>query len=91
MIGVIKLLVCIECGGVFDEPKRWQEYRGECFGFPSYEDFLGSPCCGCDYAKAHQCDSCGEWITDNYIKIRHLRYCQDCYESVELGDEDEWM
>ena len=85
---MIKLFVCLECGNVFSEPKQWQEDRGECFGCPAYEHFLGSPCCECDYTEAHQCDSCGAWITDNYIKIGYQRYCQDCYECLELGDED---
>lgn len=85
---MMALLVCLECGEIFEEPKLWQEDRGEYFGFPSYERFLGSPCCEGNYAKAHQCDSCGDWITDNYIKIRHQRYCQNCYETIELGDDD---
>jgi hypothetical protein len=85
---MIKLFVCLECRKVFEEPIYWEEDRGECFGFPSYEHFLGSPCCGSDYTEAHRCDSCGEWITDNYIKVKYQRYCQDCYETFELGDED---
>ena len=87
-MGLIKLFVCCECGSTFSEPKLWQEDRGEYFGFPSYEHFLGSPCCESNYAEAHQCDSCGHWITDNYIKVEHKRYCEDCYEFIELGDED---
>jgi formylmethanofuran dehydrogenase subunit E len=84
---MIKLFVCLECGEIFSEPVSWKEDRGEYFGFPAYEELSGSPCCEGDYAEAYRCDSCGEWITDNYIKVGHQRYCQECYEPIDLGDE----
>lgn len=84
---MIKLFVCIECGKIFSEPIKWTEDRGECFGFSTYEEFLGSPCCYGNYVKTYQCDACGEWITDDYIKIGNERYCQECFTNYELGDE----
>ena len=85
---MIKLFVCLECRKVFEEPIYWREDRGECFGFPSCEECCGSPCCHGAYTEAYECDCCGEPITDDYIKIEDKRYCQECYQTVELGEED---
>ena len=83
------MFVCCECRNVFSDPISWMEDRGECFGFPSYEQLSGSPCCKETYVEAYQCNECGEWIiTDNYIKIGHDRYCEDCYAIYELGEEN---
>jgi formylmethanofuran dehydrogenase subunit E len=83
------MYVCKSCGNLFSEVKRWKEDRGECFGFPAYEEFVGSPCCQSGYAKARQCDSCGDYLIGSYIKLRDgSRYCEDCYQPMEIGDED---
>lgn len=42
---------CWNCGLVFEEPKEWKEYRGECFGFPAYETMTGCPNCNSDYSE----------------------------------------
>lgn len=36
---------CQTCGRIFAELIEWEEFRGECFGFPSYEKMSGC-CCG---------------------------------------------
>lgn len=83
------MYVCKSCGQTFYNIKTWIEDRGECFGFPSYEKFQGSPCCHAGYAKARQCDSCGDYLVGDYIKlIDGTRYCEECYQPMELGDED---
>ena len=84
---MIKLFVCLECGNIFEESNQWQETHGLDSG--PYECFSGCPHCGGIYTKAYQCDSCDEWIVDDYIKIGDNRYCQDCWVLIELGDEDE--
>jgi hypothetical protein len=83
---MVILFACCECGSTFEEPKIWEETHG--FDYGPYEKWSGCPYCGSDYAKAHQCDCCGKYITDTYIKVEHQRYCQDCYQAYELGDED---
>jgi hypothetical protein len=89
MIGDEKMYVCVECGEVFSDPIRWKEDRGECFGSPSYEEYLGSPCCYSNYTEAHRCHCCDEFITGGYIKTDDdLRYCENCYRNMEIGDED---
>ena len=86
---MIKLFVCLECGEIFSDPISWSEDRGECFGFPSYEKFSGSPCCNGSYIKAYTCSHCEDYITtENYIKIGCDRYCENCYDIYELGEED---
>lgn len=46
-------------------------------------------CMSGTYAEAHECDCCGEWITGDYIKTKDgKRYCENCYTTMELGDED---
>lgn len=80
--------VCLECGNIFSEPTRWKEDRGECFGFPSYEEISGCPNCSGGYTKAYQCNCCGEWITGDYIKVEDgNRYCENCFMHMELGEE----
>lgn len=41
--------VCGQCGKMFNEPDYIQEYMGEFWGFPAYDTFPVSPCCGSDY------------------------------------------
>ena len=83
------MFVCIECGGTFEDPIRWNEDRGEYFGFPSYEEYWGSPCCHGDYTEAKLCDCCGNVIQGDYIKTNNgERLCEDCFSYMKLGDED---
>ena len=85
----MRLFVCIECGEIFSEPARWKEDRGECFGFPSCEEFIGCPSCFGPLTEAHRCACCDEWINGDYIKIENgLRFCENCYVNMELGDEN---
>jgi hypothetical protein len=88
MIGDDKMFVCIECGGVFDEPITWEERHG--LSTPPYEQLSGSPCCHGAYAEAFPCACCGEWITsERYVKTKDGdRFCEECFTLVELGDED---
>ena len=81
------MFICTECGKIFSNPARWKEDRGEYFGFPTCEEFVGCPYCHGVHTEAYQCDDCGKWITDTYIRVKHHRYCQDCYQIFELGDE----
>lgn len=82
------MFVCLECRKVFTSPIRWKEDRGECFGFPSYEEYWGSPCCHSNYTEAYECDCCGKWITGDYIKTDNgERYCENCIVHYELGEE----
>lgn len=80
------MFICLNCNATFEKPICWEESHG--LDSPPYEKMSASPCCNDSYTNANACDCCGEFITDKYIKIGHDRYCQDCYETFEIGDED---
>lgn len=42
------MLVCQDCGCLFDSPKIIKESRGEFWGMPCYEDVSVCPSCGSD-------------------------------------------
>ena len=81
----MKLLVCLECGALFEEPAEWEEKHGLDCG--PYERWSGCPSCYGGYTDAHRCNECEEWIVDDYIKIGDKRYCSECYLPMELGEE----
>lgn len=39
------LYKCCECGHIFETPMSYEEYRGEYWGFPSYETMYCCPNC----------------------------------------------
>ena len=81
------MFVCIECGALFEQPKYCIETHG--FTFPPYETWDGCPKCTGAFVKAHKCDCCGEYITGDYIKTDNdRRFCENCYCSHEIGDEE---
>ena len=52
---------CKDCGAIFDEPAYIKEDRGECFGFPAYEEMAVCPRCkGDDYERMPE-DEEEEW------------------------------
>ena len=80
-------LVCLYCGNIFDEDElaRWDETHGLDFG--PYEQWIGSPCCHENYAEAHICDGCGEYInTETYVEIGDKKYCENCFTIKNLGE-----
>lgn len=76
--------VCLECGYLFKEPKRFTERHG--LDSPPYEDWLGCPACGGDFAPIVRCDGCGDVITGTYVLISPTgeRYCENCYKCKEI-------
>jgi DNA-directed RNA polymerase subunit RPC12/RpoP len=80
------LFVCLECGAIFEEPVYWEEKHG--LDTPPYEQLSGCKVCRGSYTETYQCSGCGEWIVDDYIKINNDRYCQDCYHTYTLGEEN---
>ena len=81
---------CCECGKVFDEDEvqTYNEYRGECFGFPSYETFAGCPRCGEAFEEAHECKGCGKYfLSDELFGNVTEGYCADCLEDYRYDFE----
>lgn len=40
------MLQCACCGARWEAPSYFRQSRGECFGFPAYEESAGCPRCG---------------------------------------------
>ena len=79
--------VCTNCGHIFEEPDRWEERHG--FDYGPFEKFSGCPECGEPYVEAHKCDECDKFIVTKYIKTASgQRICENCYNTMEIGDED---
>ena len=81
------MLVCLDCGQIFSEPKHYTETHG--LEREPFESWFGCPECGGAYVETYECDECGHWITGDYIKlVSDERICEDCYTTYELGEED---
>ena len=79
--------LCLECLAIFESPKRYTETHGLDGG--PYESWAGCPHCAGMFVEAHQCDSCGEWITGEYVKTKDgQRFCENCFDTYEPGEED---
>ena len=79
------MLICLDCGCVFDEPKHWIETHG--LGSPPYEEWDGCPSCGGAYAETYQCDGCNDWLCGTYAETKNgNKYCENCYEIREVGE-----
>ena len=78
---------CLDCGATFDEPKRWEERHG--LDTPPYEQWSGCPFCGGAYAPTIICDSCGEPITGDYVRVEPSGepFCDSCFMLKSFGDD----
>lgn len=81
------MYICLECGSLFDKPVYYREKHG--FDTPPYEEFEACPCCGGAFTETYECDSCGEWITGDYVELNDgSRYCEECYCIKTIGEDD---
>lgn len=79
------MYLCLDCGNIFSEPKRFREVGSEDIPF---DEWCGCPECGGNYATLHICDRCGEAIaTDHFYTIDGETYCEKCCEEHRI---DEW-
>ena len=58
---------CCECGNLFEDGEQavWEERHG--LDSPPYETWSGCPVCKGDYEEVHQCNSCGDWHTEDEL------------------------
>lgn len=71
---------CEKCGRGFDacDAECESEYRGECFGFPSYEEEMRCPFCGSgNIAEGEECGVCGEVFFEGEL---YGGACQGCID-----------
>ena len=77
--------VCVDCGCVFQEPRRITETHG--LDSLPYEEFSVCPKCGGSYVPVKRCDHCSEYITDGYVEIADgKRYCEECFTLRNLWE-----
>lgn len=80
------MYVCLECGRLFEEPKRYIETHG--LDSPPYEASKGCPDCGGAYVETAECDMCGEWITGDYIELSDGKVvCENCYMERDVSED----
>ena len=72
---------CYECDAVFEEPKTWEEDRGEFWGTPCTEKVSGCPKCRQAYGEVDECKRCGELhFTDDMCD----GFCDCCFDELFL-------
>ena len=74
---------CTECGNLFEEGEQatWEERHG--LDSPPYEKWSGCPVCKGDYEEVYQCDSCGDWHTDDEL---YDGLCEKCLrDTINYG------
>lgn len=70
--------ICLDCLNTFDELIKVDS-------FEQYGYF--SPCCSGAYAYSANCDICGEYITDDYIKTKNNQIiCEECFTRHNIAD-----
>lgn len=79
------MYLCLDCGRLFEEPKRCVETHG--LDTPPYEVWDGCPYCSGGYVETKRCDVCEEWIVGEYIKLNDDTFvCDNCYEVMSVED-----
>lgn len=79
------MYLCLECGGLFEEPKKYIETHG--LDTPPYEEWYGCPYCDGDYVTTEQCGLCGDWIAGQYVELKDGSFiCEDCYLIKDIED-----
>lgn len=79
---------CLDCYEVFDEPKTYSEDRtpGEAFEGGSFNyEYDGCPHCSGAFAKAFECEHCGEWFLHHELIYDHdiSEYvCEQCFDEI---------
>ena len=94
-------MICLDCGTVFnaDEVERVQDYRGECWGQPAYEEELICPHCkSSDIEDAEECEICDSWCSAEELYdnggictacLEMYSTDKECFEACERNKETE--
>ena len=80
------MYLCIECGALFDEPRRTIETHG--LDGPPYEVWNVCPECGGAYVETVRCHMCADWITSDYVELNNGSiFCSDCYVVKNITED----
>jgi hypothetical protein len=75
------MYICKDCGEVFAECDTRSEYRGECFGFPAYEDYACCPYCESDdIEEVVVCKRCGKNFGESALTVG---LCSKCEKEIQ--------
>lgn len=77
------MYLCLNCNALFERQKQYAEKY-------SWEDAdqikFGCPSCGGEYVETYECDQCGKYIMDDYIKIIDgSLVCEECYQRKSIA------
>ncbi len=79
------MYICLECGKIFNTPKKCIETHG--LDTPPYETWHGCPYCEGNYTETYECDVCGQWITGEYVVLDDgTTACYNCYVIRDIAD-----
>lgn len=81
------MYLCLNCNKLFENPIPIHEYHDE-LDDNQVEQYYGCPHCRSnDYVETIQCDLCGEYVTDVYVKLKDGTVaCSDCYAIYIISD-----
>lgn len=74
---------CLWCGKEFEELAHWKEDRGECFGYPAYEDM-----CGCPYCYSGDVEEFDEWEDEDEEEDESEYGEDEYYASLGVFDQE---
>ncbi len=84
--------ICLECGEIFDDPKKYSEDltpSGAFEGGSFIHEYYACPYCEGAYRQAVRCDICGEYVNEEKIEIIDKDYlCSKCYDKLEEKDDE---
>ena len=74
------MYICSNCGALLESTVSIHEYHDELDDSP-VETYHGCPYCKSDQVEeAVQCDLCGEYCVNDYVKLKDGTIaCSDCY------------
>ena len=82
---------CVECGGIFEEPKRYcDDYTpGGAFEGGSFMSYYNAcPYCASNYDEAQVCVGCGKYKIIKYGGfIDGEFYCDNCKNEIEENED----
>ena len=81
------MLICAECGSVFEMARTLFERHGH--ETTSFEELNVCPNCeSTNIHAAHRCEVCGDWITGKHIRLMTgERICESCYSLNTIDDD----
>lgn len=76
------MLICHDCGEVFEKPKVLKSKVGDYWGAPAWEEWDACPYCeSTEVYEAEQCQRCGEWVPE-LTEYGGIYICEICLDDL---------